>query len=147
MQLKWRNVPVPEAYLVALSAGGALDFLQPHAITSAARPSRITGALVLVVGLGLVGWCVATAKDTVIAKPKVLLVSGPYRRSRNPMYLAWTLIALGVALLVNSVWLLGGLALAALYLHLVEIPREEARLDALFGNEYLSYKSRVRRYF
>ena len=146
MKLSWRNVPVPEAYLVALSAGGAFEFLQPHTITPARGTSRIGGALVLLAGLGLAVWSVATAGDAVIDRPTVLLVSGPYRRSRNPMYLAWTSIALGVALLANSVWLLGMVPLAFLYLHLVEIPREEARLDAVFGEQYLAYKRRVRRY-
>jgi protein-S-isoprenylcysteine O-methyltransferase Ste14 len=90
---------------------------------------------------------VAAAGDAAIDRPTVLVVSGPYRRSRNPMYMAWTLIAVGLALLVNSVWLLAVVPVAFLYLHFIEVPREEARLAALFGEEYSTYKVRVRRYF
>lgn len=62
------------------------------------------------------------------------------------MYLAWTLIVVGVGLLVNSIWVLGFIPLALVYLHVIDIPHEEARLEKTFGEEYLEYKRRVRRY-
>ena len=146
MRWKWVNIPIPESYVLALVAGVLLQFLKPYAITTVQWLVRVIGAPLLLAGLVLVGWSVAAAGEVSLEKPTVLLTSGPYRFSRNPMYVAWTSISLGLALLVNSVWLVGALPLAFLYLHLVEIPREEASLEEMFGEEYLSYKRRVRRY-
>jgi protein-S-isoprenylcysteine O-methyltransferase Ste14 len=146
MRWKWVNIPIPESYVLALVAGVLLRFLKPYAITTVQWLVRVIGAPLLLVGLVLAGWSVAAAGEVSLEKPTVLLTSGPYRFSRNPMYVAWTSISLGLALLVNSVWLVGALPLAFLYLHLVEIPRDEASLEEMFGEEYLSYKRRVRRY-
>jgi len=145
--LKWRNVPLPEAYIIALFAGGALQLLKPQAITTAnALLARAAGALLLGAGVALAGWSVATASDDVMDEASVLLTNGPYGITRNPMYLAWTSIVVGVGLLINSIGVLGVIPLALTYLHLVEIPHEEARLEKTFGEEYLEYKRRVRRY-
>jgi protein-S-isoprenylcysteine O-methyltransferase Ste14 len=146
MRWKWGNIPIPESYVGALVVGILLQFLKPYALTTVQWLVRVIGAPLLLAGLVLVGWSVAAAGEVNVDKPKALLTSGPYRFSRNPMYVAWTSISLGLALLVNSVWLVGALPLAFLYLHLAEIPREEASLEATFGEEYLSYKRRVRRY-
>jgi len=145
--LKWRNVPLPEAHIIALFAGGALQLLKPQAITTAnAVLARAAGALLLGAGLALAGWSVAAAGDDVMDEANLLLTNGPYGISRNPMYLAWTFIVLGLGFLVNSVWVLGLIPFALVYLHLIEIPREEARLEETFGEEYLGYKRRVRKY-
>ena len=146
MKLRWHNVPIPEAYVAALASATLLQVVQPHEIMPANVLIRIGGALVLLAGVGLGVWSVGAAGHDDIDRPTSLLVSGPYRRSRNPMYVAWGMFTLGFAQLVNSVWLLVGASLAFLYVHLVAIPREEAHLDRVFGEEYLKYKRRVRRY-
>ena len=131
---------------MALVAGGALQLLKPQAITTANAVLARAGAPLLGAGLALAGWSVAAAGDDVMDEANILLTNGPYGISRNPMYLAWTFIVLGVGFLVNSVWVLGLIPFALVYLHLIEIPREEARLEETFGEEYLEYKRRVRRY-
>jgi protein-S-isoprenylcysteine O-methyltransferase Ste14 len=73
--------------------------------------------------------------------------TGPYRYSRNPIYLAFSLLQLGIGLWVNSLWLLLTLIPAVLLMSLVVIPREEAYLEAHFPSEYLPYKNSVRRWF
>ena len=71
--------------------------------------------------------------------------TGPYRFSRNPIYLAFTLFQIGLAAWINSLGLLLTLV-AALALVQVVIRREERYLEARFPSEYLPYKRTVRRW-
>jgi len=71
---------------------------------------------------------------------------GPYRFSRNPIYLAFTLFQIGLAAWVNSLGLLLTLLPALALMMLVVIPREERYLEARFPTEYLPYKRAVRRW-
>jgi protein-S-isoprenylcysteine O-methyltransferase Ste14 len=71
---------------------------------------------------------------------------GPFRYSRNPIYLAFSLFQLGLALWVNSPWLMLTLAPAVVLMSLVVIPREERYLERKFPGEYQAYKASVRRW-
>jgi protein-S-isoprenylcysteine O-methyltransferase Ste14 len=71
---------------------------------------------------------------------------GPYRFSRNPVYLAFTLFQLGLAAWVDSLGLLLALLPALALMTRVVIPREERYLEARFPAEYLPYKRAVRRW-
>jgi protein-S-isoprenylcysteine O-methyltransferase Ste14 len=80
-------------------------------------------------------------------KPTTVIVrTGPYRLSRNPIYLAFSLLQLGIAIWVNSVWLMTTLVGALALMHCVVIPREERYLERKFGAQYMDYKSSVRRW-
>jgi protein-S-isoprenylcysteine O-methyltransferase Ste14 len=80
-------------------------------------------------------------------KPTTTIVrTGPYRFSRNPIYVAFSLFHLGLALWVDSAWLLATLLGAVALVHGVVIPREERYLERRFGAEYLAYKASVRRW-
>src|SRR5262245_17119675 len=80
-------------------------------------------------------------------KPTTAIVrTGPYRFSRNPIYLAFSVFQLGIASWVNSVWLIGTLLAAVAVMAWVVIPREERYLEARFGADYLDYKCSVRRW-
>jgi protein-S-isoprenylcysteine O-methyltransferase Ste14 len=80
-------------------------------------------------------------------KPTTVIVrTGPYRFSRNPIYLAFSLLQLGIAIWVNSLWLLLTLVGAVALIHYVVIPREEQYLERRFGADYLDYKASVRRW-
>jgi protein-S-isoprenylcysteine O-methyltransferase Ste14 len=76
----------------------------------------------------------------------VIVQSGPYRFSRNPIYLAFSVLVLGIACWLNSIWLLGTLTAAVILMAVVVIPREERYLERRFGAEYLQYKTKVRRW-
>ena len=71
---------------------------------------------------------------------------GPYRFSRNPVYLAFTLFQIGLAAWVNSLGLLLALLPALALMTRVVIPREERYLESRFPAEYLPYKRAVRRW-
>jgi protein-S-isoprenylcysteine O-methyltransferase Ste14 len=72
--------------------------------------------------------------------------TGPYRFSRNPIYLAFSLLQLGIALWVNSLWLVLTLLASVAVMSLVVIPREERYLESRFGQQYSSYRDSVRRW-
>ena len=80
-------------------------------------------------------------------RPTTAIVrTGPYRFSRNPIYLAFTLFQIGLAAWVNSAALLLMLLPAAALTAWVVVPREERYLEARFPSEYAAYKREVRRW-
>jgi protein-S-isoprenylcysteine O-methyltransferase Ste14 len=79
--------------------------------------------------------------------PTITIVrTGPFRYSRNPIYLAFTLFQLGIAAWVNSATVLITLVPVLAVMMLVVIPREERYLEKRFPDEYLPYKREVRRW-
>ena len=137
-------------YLVSLASGAALELAAPFPFL----PSTLAlplGALLAAAAMTLFAWSAATfrAAGTPLParKPTIVIVrAGPYGFSRNPIYLAFSLFQLGIAIGLNSVWLLATLVGAAALMHYLVIPREEAYLERKFGAQYLSYKASVRRW-
>jgi protein-S-isoprenylcysteine O-methyltransferase Ste14 len=81
-------------------------------------------------------------------RPTAAIVKvGPYRFSRNPIYLAFSLFRTGIALVVNDAWILVTLLPAISVMSFVVIPREERYLEARFGEEYARFRASVRRWF
>ena len=72
--------------------------------------------------------------------------TGPYRLSRNPIYLSFILLGFGLSVWLNDLWLLVTLVPAVGFIAAVVIPREERFLDRTFGDQYSSYKATVRRW-
>lgn len=80
-------------------------------------------------------------------KPTTVIVrTGPYRFSRNPIYLAFFVLHLGLAIWVNSLWLVATLIPTVAIIAVVVVPREERYLTGRFGAAYLQYKASVRRW-
>ena len=75
-----------------------------------------------------------------------LVVKGPYRFSRNPIYLSMVSLLIGVGIWANSLWFIGLAVLAVVLLNWGVISQEERYLGRKFGSEYLNYKKRVRRW-
>ncbi|KKS25833.1 MAG: hypothetical protein UU84_C0036G0009 [Candidatus Yanofskybacteria bacterium GW2011_GWC2_41_9] len=75
------------------------------------------------------------------------MTSGPFQFTRNPMYLSLTSIYIGLSLIINTYWLLLFLPFVLIILHYGVILREEKYLEKKFKEEYVSYKSQVRRWF
>lgn len=72
--------------------------------------------------------------------------AGPYRFSRNPIYLSFILLALGLSVWLNDLWLLVTLVPAVGFIAAVVIPREERFLERNFHDQYSTYKATVRRW-
>ena len=79
--------------------------------------------------------------------PTSLITSGPFRISRNPQYLGFTAILLGIA--INHGTLITFLSPIAFFvlMELLFIPFEEKNLERIFREDYIEYKNRVRRWF
>ena len=109
------------------------------------------GVAVLLLGVGLGLWgAYAMHKAGTNIMPTLpttaLVVSGPFRHSRNPLYLALALDFLGLTLIVNSLWGIFALVPVLIVMHYGVILREERYLEAKFGESYRQYCSTVRRY-
>jgi protein-S-isoprenylcysteine O-methyltransferase Ste14 len=76
----------------------------------------------------------------------LIVRTGPYRFSRNPIYLAFILFVLGLSVWLNNLWLLVTLVPAFGLMAAVVIPREERFLERNFNDQYSSYKAQVRRW-
>lgn len=95
------------------------------------------------------GWWLFQKQDVAIcptAHTGKLIFDGPYRFSRNPMYLGIVMILLGVALFMGTPPFFLAAAVYFVILNSVFIPLEEQKLSSSFGPEYLEYKKRVRRW-
>lgn len=139
----------PSVYLGSIVLGVMMHFIWPMPFVPAAA-----GTPIGVIGtLGAVALFVSAVRTFRIAGTPVpgnlptttIVRAGPYRFSRNPIYLAFSLLQLAIAVWVNSVWLVITLFAAVALMSLVVIPREERYLQARFP-EYLTYKAAVRRW-
>ena len=75
-----------------------------------------------------------------------IVSDGVFQYSRNPMYLSMLLLYMGLAFLINSFWILAETIPLAVVIQKGVIEREERYLERKFGEEYLRYKTRVRRW-
>lgn len=142
---QWSNVPVPEPHVVGLVVGATIHARRPMRLFEDGRRSRRVGWGLIGVGSLVIGWAVRAMDEVDSAKPMTLVTIGPYAFSRNPMYVAWTALYLGVTLVMNTAWLLvvfPGVALATHW----SIRREERALERRFADEYRAYIRSVRRY-
>ena len=144
------SVPPPLIYVVPLVLGLMLDgrrylpFL-PRGV------ARGLGFSLLSVGAVLNVWFLLTIRKTDVPirtdRPVPRLTTeGPFRYSRNPSYLALAIIYAGIASLRNSLWAMLLLAPAVWVMQREVIGREERYLERAFGQEYLAYKGKVRRW-
>jgi protein-S-isoprenylcysteine O-methyltransferase Ste14 len=141
----------PIAWAIAVLAGLALNWLMPLPFLPAAVSAGSLGAMVFAVALALFAWAIATmtraGSNVPTRLPTTTIVeTGPYRFTRNPIYLSMVLGLIGLAIAFNSAWLLVTLVPFALVIRYGVIAREEAYLERKFGDVYRRYRARVRRW-
>jgi protein-S-isoprenylcysteine O-methyltransferase Ste14 len=139
----------PAIYLIAIATGLLLHFGWP--IPFAPTWAKPFGALIAIFAATLFIWSIRTFHSSGTPVPgnrptTVIVRVGPYRLTRNPIYLAFSLFQTGIALMVNDAWILITLLVAISVMSFVVIPREEHYLEARFGEEYSTYKASVRRW-
>jgi protein-S-isoprenylcysteine O-methyltransferase Ste14 len=137
----------PLVYLASLAIGTLLQFAMPLPFL----PAPLLGAGLIVVAIALLSYSIAEFRAAGTPVParkptRVIVRTGPYRISRNPIYLAYSLLQLGIAIWANSLWLVATLLGAVGVIDFFVIPREERYLEHKFGAEYLDYKDSVRRW-
>jgi protein-S-isoprenylcysteine O-methyltransferase Ste14 len=144
-------IPPPVIFLAALGIGLAVQRFAPHRLFANASVGHVAGGIVAALGVALSTWMVVHFRRSgtpvsPLQPSRTLLISGPYRFSRNPDYLGQTLLYAGIALMLNSTWVLLALVPALLAVRYAVIAREERYLSARFGEQYASYCRRVRRW-
>ncbi len=142
--------PPPLIYVGGFVIGYLLDRAVPLTLTSWPLGEPLGWALVAV-GVALMGSAVMTFRRAGTslnpAKPTTrVVVHGPYRFTRNPMYVGWVIVYLGCVLLTNTVWPLVSLPVVLVLISRAVIAKEERYLEAKFGDAYRAYKARVRRW-
>ncbi len=143
--------PPPVLYLSTFFLGWGMDALFPFGIFSPPATYRWLGVLFIALGGVLVSWAFATMRNVGTSpspyqSTMLLVTHGPFRFSRNPIYVAMTGLYIGTAFLINAWWPVFLLAPLILIMHRGVIVREEAYLASKFGDEYLAYQSKVRRW-
>ena len=115
-------------------------------------PMQVTGAILAAAGVVPMMWSFLSfvfrgrGTPAPFDPPRLLVVDGPYRYVRNPMYLGAILSLLGAALYYGSPWLLAYVAAFVLWAHLFVVGYEEPRLRRTFGDDYAAYAGRVQRW-
>jgi len=143
----------PAIYLIALAAGFLVQWAWPTRLVPQAwaTVAGIVGIVLLVMWLVLAIWAVRTFRGVGTTpnptKPTTALaLGGPYRFTRNPMYVGLALMQVGVALAANALWPLVFVVLSVIVVQRAVIVPEEAYLERKFGAPYVEYKQRVRRW-
>jgi protein-S-isoprenylcysteine O-methyltransferase Ste14 len=145
--------PPPLIYAVALVIALILHALYPvRLVRFLPRVTRV------VLGCSLAGLALTLATFAIRAMMRAhtsidpsqpttaLVVEGPFRLTRNPLYLSQTLLYAGISILVNTLWSMLLLPVILVAMRKGVIDREEQYLERKFGEQYLRYKARVRRW-
>ncbi len=140
----------PLLYGVTLGVGFLMQWIAPRPILTSNARYWIGGAA-LALGLALAIWGRrAMDRAGTNVNPNypttAVVTSGAFSLSRNPLYVALNLVYVGLALLVNALWVLVLFVPLVVVMHFGVILREERYLAQKFGDPYRAYRARVRRY-
>ena len=141
----------PLLYLGALAVALVLDWLWPADFIASRNVQYWVGGSVIVASFVLVapafrqffraGTNIPTNRPST-----AVVIGGPYRLSRNPIYVSMTMLIGGIGIAFDSAWVLVLLVPVLIVMRYGVIAREEAYLERKFGDEYLRYKRSVRRW-
>ena len=145
--------PPPLAFAILFALGFLLDRRMPMPLVGPDRriASVVVGIVIAAAGIALASWAARTfhrAKTPVNPfRPSTALVrEGPFRFSRNPMYVGLSILTVGLAIVVNSFWPILFLPISLAIVYLTVIRREERYLSTRFGPAYEEYRRQVRRF-
>jgi protein-S-isoprenylcysteine O-methyltransferase Ste14 len=142
---RWNNVPLPKPHIVGILASAVLHLARPWRLPGSRRLSSGAGWTLIGAGVVISASAVRAASDVDLERTSTLVSSGPYAISRNPMYVGWTLLYVGGALITRNAWMVASLPVVAGLIHR-DVLREEHTLEGAFGDEYARYRKQVRRY-
>lgn len=112
-------------------------------------PSTLIGLVPIIAGLFInlrASRTLLKREGGTFKTPKILVTEGPFKYSRHPIYLGAIVAAFGFAILLVSLVAFGFPVIIFLIAHFLVVPPEEEQLKAIFGEEYLDYMKRVRRW-
>ena len=145
--------PPPLLFAVCIIAGLGLTWLVPVELPRTARYIALPAggaALAAALGWAVPAWRIFIDRGTPLSPWKgatTLVTTGPYRFTRNPMYLALVLMTLGLGGVIASVWLAGSAVVLWALLDVCVVRPEERFLRRRFGVDYENYRAIVRRWF
>lgn len=146
------HFPPPLVFLIFLLLGVVLQRMVRPLTIPVGRPFRVA------IGMVLISLAVCLFASALILfrrtgqhprpwKPTPEVIpNGPYRFTRNPMYVAMSLFVLGLGIAVNDLWVSLSAPVALLVVHFIAVLPEERYLTEKFGETYRGYVDRVRRY-
>ena len=146
------HFPPPLVFLGSILVGVALQLLlAPLSTRLPAAPRVAVGVLMVVGALLLFGralrWFRRTGQHPRPWTPTpALIIEGPYRFSRNPIYVAMTAVQAGIGLALDNFWIVGLAVPSLIVVHFIAVLPEERYLSEKFGDSYGQYLARVRRY-
>ena len=142
--------PPPLIYFLAILIGAAIDRFVPIRVLPAGLTGWLGGALVLLALIlaGLSFREFGKVKATIRPDHPVsaLVTTGPFRYSRNPLYLVLSTLQVGIGIWMNSVWVVAFLVPVLVWVRWRVIALEERYLVRKFGQDYLDYQAKVRRW-
>jgi protein-S-isoprenylcysteine O-methyltransferase Ste14 len=149
-RVRW---PPPLIFILGLGVAWFLNRQLGFEIDGAGAswPQIVLGLALLVAGLVLVSWAVSSLlrANTTIRPDRPasrLVTEGPYRFTRNPIYLGFTAAYVAIAILTNAAWPIVLLPIVLITLTVTAIEHEEEHLLATFGDGYEQYTRQVRRW-
>jgi protein-S-isoprenylcysteine O-methyltransferase Ste14 len=144
-------IPPPLWALLFLVAAWGAGWAQGLA-AAAWLEQPVAGALLAIAGAALAIWGrqtfarAGTEVMPVSPSNKVLVTEGPFRFTRNPMYLGLLFICAGITLIVGTLTMPAAPVVFFLFVNFISIPFEEAKMERQFGDAYRDYKKRARRW-
>lgn len=144
------RIPPPLFYAAAVVGGWALNRRIPLPVSSA-LPARALAWIFVLMWAALtaasIGLFRRSRTSLIPVRPATtLVISGPYRVTRNPMYVALAFLTIGLALFINSWWPIMLLVPTLVLVQRFVIVREENYLRRRFADEYDAYRKQVRRW-
>lgn len=142
----------PVLFLAAVVAGWVIGRVWPLAWPGLNDvPAKSIGFGFIILGFGIAGWALATmlrgrAQIRPDREATVLITEGPFRRFRNPMYVGYTLLLLGLSDSMQNVWIAIMAPLFVAGVTWLAILPEERHLEEKFGDAYRQYKATSRRW-
>lgn len=148
------RIPPPVAGILTVVIGYVLGRIVPILTAyDLAAPRRYwVGGILIAASIGILGvWPIQLFKKsgqnpTPWSETPEIIVLGPYKLTRNPMYLMMVLISLGFAIIFSEAWILILTPVLAIVLYHIAIKHEEAYLEKAFGEPYRNYRKTVRRW-
>jgi protein-S-isoprenylcysteine O-methyltransferase Ste14 len=146
------HIPVPWVFVLTYIIGAILEHVLPLRAGNARFPGlSVAGGVLFAIGATIAAWGLFTFRrartTTVPGQASSQLVTwGPYRFTRNPMYVGLILAYLGEAGLLRQIWPVILLSFVVAYVNWVVIPLEESKLREVFGEQYDLYRKKVRRW-
>lgn len=139
----------PHAAIASLILVIFLHYILPTPLIP--KPFNYFGIALFAAGLSILFWSFGlfNKKETPILpgqKPAALVIEGPYKFTRNPMYLGVTTALFGISIYLGDLLALLAPAIFFIFVSIRFVPREENLMKKLFGKKYLDYKKKVRRW-